>query len=117
MSEQHDTHIALPRLNWYGNNKTAFTVNGVRIERHGRLIHILGRVWSAETAYGVARVLAEMAEAARAKPDPALLDAVQGVVETAIDTVQAQSLGDPADAERIARIILDRFDAKERHRG
>lgn len=101
-----ETHIVRPRLNWFGEpilkGKTSYTFNGVRVERHGRRIHLLGQDWPVETADGVGRVLIELAEAARAEPDPELLaDLKDAIGEHGPDYFE--------DVDNIARDILARF--------
>lgn len=73
--------ILLPRLNWRGDDRTVFSYNGVYVTRSGKAISLLGRTWDATTARGVARVLAEMADAADEELDPALLEPLAKLID------------------------------------
>ena len=95
--------IILPRLRWYGTDQTAHSCNGVRVTRDYKTITVFGHALTATTARGLATVLAEMAEAADAEPDPAQLAALAKVVrELAAKDVQTHD----NNGEAVARAIL-----------
>lgn len=91
--------ILLPPLNWHGDDREGFVFNGVSALRTGKTISILGRTWNAETARGVARVLAGLADAADAEPDPVALQLLADVVDGSTPLSRD-------DAETIARAVL-----------
>jgi hypothetical protein len=90
--------ILLPRLEWHGSDRRVHSFNGVLVERVGKSIRILSTTWSATTARGVARVLAELADAADAEPDPEKLADLAAVLR------KAGVLGEAR--EEIARAVL-----------
>lgn len=102
--------ISVERL-YFGDDKPLdeklrVAVNGVLVERQGRRIRLLGSEWDATTASMVAAALLELAEAAEAEPDPALLVAMTDTVADALNTT--------GDSEDIARAILAAFKVEMR---
>ena len=96
--------IVLQRLDWHGTDRTRQTLNGVVVRRDGRMITVFGQVINATTARMVARALAEMAEDADNEPDPAEVAHLAAFFDESMD----------ASPEELARIMLRRFNVKER---
>lgn len=91
------------------HERHAMYVNGIPVRRTGLRIQLLHEDWPVETAEMVAAVLLELAEAARAEPDPELLAAVMKVVDESIG-------GDPCiDTEELARNLLRAFNVEKKH--
>lgn len=96
--------IILDRLDWHGTDRTVHTVNGVKVNRIRRTIHLFGRELNATTARMLARVLAEMAEDAENEPDPAQVEMLAEFLNEQTDTTP----------EGLARQVLRRFNVEER---
>jgi hypothetical protein len=102
--------ITVRRLYWGKDRlheKTAITVNGIRVERFGRRVHFLGNDWPAETARSVGTALIELAEAACAEPDPELLATLVETLDKSFDRYGANT-------RQLARDVLRAFKAEKR---
>lgn len=101
---------------YFGRNpklheKTSTTVNGVLVQRVGRRIHLHDREWPIETAEMVGAALLELAEAARAEPDPELLAALMDTLDGALG-FKIPGLA----AELVARDVLAAFKVEKRRK-
>lgn len=96
--------IVLDRLHWGGTDRTVHTLNGVRVNRDGRMIRLFDHTINATTARLIARALAEMAEDADNEPDPAQVEMLAEFLDNQMDTTP----------EGLARQVLRRFNLKER---
>lgn len=96
--------IVLDRLDWGGTDRTVHTLNGVRVNRDGRLIRLFDHTINATTARMLAQALAEMAEDADNEPDPAQVEMLAEFFDNQMDTTP----------EGLARQVLRRFNVEER---
>nr|WP_157554041.1 hypothetical protein [Herbidospora sakaeratensis] len=95
--------LILDRPDWPDPEKREYTTHGFAFIREGKQIRFAGGRVHAATARAMAAVLAEMADAADAEPDPEQLAALTSAVR---ESLWEGGEVAPATADRIARHLL-----------